>query len=71
MSESLYIFEKLSKLLENRRLQLIQSITEGHVKDYAEYRFLRGRLEELTWVRESLSDLARKERQQDVEADSP
>lgn len=71
MSEPLYIFEKFGKLIQDRRKQLTEAITEGSVKDFAEFRHLRGRLEELTWVQESLKDLARKERQKDVEANSP
>jgi hypothetical protein len=69
--DSLYFYEKFGKLLEDRRRQMAEAILEGSVKDFAEFRHLRGRYEELTWVQESMKDLARKERQKDVEADRP
>ena len=69
--DTLYILEKFGKLLEDRRRQMAEAVLEGSVKDFAEFRHLRGRYEELTWVQESMKDLARKERQKDVEADSP
>jgi hypothetical protein len=69
--DSLYFYEKFGKLLDDRRKQIIEAVLEGSVKDFADFRHLRGRYEELTWVQESMKDLARKERQKDVEADRP
>ena len=71
MEEPLYILNQMSRLIADRRRQIQELICEGSVSDWAVYQKLRGRLEELTWVQESLRDLARKEAQKNVGSDSP
>jgi hypothetical protein len=71
MEDPLYIVSQMSRLVADRRKQITEMICEGSVPDWAIYQKLRGRLEELTWVQESLRDLARKESQKNVGFDSP
>lgn len=61
MEDPLYFLNQMSRLVADRRKQIAELICEGSIHDWAVYQKQRGRLEELTWVQESLRDLARKE----------
>lgn|GEM_PF-1426609 len=43
--DGLYILENLLKVIKERRMVVIEAISEGAVQDYAAFRHLRGKLE--------------------------
>jgi hypothetical protein len=57
----------ISSKLEERREQLIQSVTDGSAKDYAEYRYMCGTIRGLSFAQSEVEDLVRRIRDMDNE----
>lgn len=50
----------LSSRIEERKQQLIESLSIGSAKDFADYRFMCGTIRGLSFAHSEISDLVRK-----------
>jgi len=57
--------ELLMEQIEQRRIQIIESLGDGGPKDYAEYRFTVGMVRGLLTAQSLIADLAKKLEQYD------
>lgn len=57
--------ELLMEQIEQRRIQIIESLGDGGPKDYAEYRFTVGMVRGLLTAQSIIADLAKKMEQYD------
>jgi len=63
----LYISDKLFKVIRERRLTIVEALTEGPVNDYAAFRHLRAKFEAWNEVESELRLLLKNERDTDNE----
>tara|TARA_R110000787_G_scaffold106186_1_gene213808 strand:+ start:272 stop:460 length:189 start_codon:yes stop_codon:yes gene_type:complete len=56
----LYIIEKLSNILKQRKEHLQTQITNGIVEDFIAFKELRGRFAEIEYLQQELKDLQKK-----------
>lgn len=57
------ILRHLASQLEERQKQLIESLADGNVKDFADYRYLCGTIRGLSFAQSELQDLVRRIRE--------
>ena len=61
--DSIYIVEKIFKLIRTRQTQLTEIIINNQVKDWNDYQNHLGQLETLNYIEQELSDLLKKQEQ--------
>ena len=62
---SIYLAEKLYKIIRTRQTQINEIITSNQVKDWNDYQNHLGQLETLNYIEQELSDLLKKQEQND------
>jgi|TARA_R100001530_G_scaffold32719_1_gene25687 hypothetical protein len=61
--DSIYIVEKIFKLIRTRQTQLTEIIINNQVKDWNDYQNHLGQLDTLNYIEQELSDLLKKQEQ--------
>lgn len=61
------ILMHLTSKIEERREQLIQALTDGSAKEYAEYRYMCGTIRGLSYAQSEIQDLVRRMKEIDDE----
>ena len=62
---SIYLAEKLYKIIRTRQTQLTEIIINNQVKDWNDYQNHLGQLDTLNYIEQELSDLLKKQEQND------
>tara|TARA_R110000765_G_scaffold68997_1_gene133540 strand:+ start:174 stop:368 length:195 start_codon:yes stop_codon:yes gene_type:complete len=62
---SIILAEKIFKLLRTRQTQLTEIIVNNQVKDWNDYQNHLGQLDTLNYIEQELSDLLKKQEQND------
>ena len=63
--DAIYLAEKLFRVIRTRQNQLTEIIVNNQVKDWNDYQNHLGQLETLTYIEQELSDLLKKQEQND------
>ena len=63
--DSIYLAEKLYKIIRTRQTQLTEIIINNQVKDWNDYQNHLGQLDTLNYIEQELSDLLKKQEQND------
>ena len=61
--DAVYLAEKLFRVIRTRQTQLTEIIITNQVKDWNDYQNHLGQLETLTYIEQELSDLLKKQEQ--------
>ena len=61
--DSIYIAEKIFRIIRTRQTQLTEIIVNNQVKDWNDYQNHLGQLETLNYIEQELSDLLKKQEQ--------
>ncbi len=61
--DSLILAERIFKLIRSRQAQIIEIITSNQVKDWNDYQNHLGQLDTLNYIEQELSDLLKKQEQ--------
>ena len=63
--DSIYLAEKIYKIIRTRQTQLTEIIINNQVKDWNDYQNHLGQLDTLNYIEQELSDLLKKQEQND------
>ena len=63
--EAIYLAEKLFRVIRTRQSQLTEIIVNNQVKDWNDYQNHLGQLDTLNYIEQELSDLLKKQEQND------
>ena len=63
--DSIYLAENLYKIIRTRQTQLTEIIINNQVKDWNDYQNHLGQLDTLNYIEQELSDLLKKQEQND------
>ena len=63
--DAIYLAERLFRVIRTRQTQLIEIITNNQVKDWNDYQNHLGQLDTLNYIEQELSDLLKKQEQND------
>ena len=63
--DAVYLAEKLFRIIRTRQTQLSEIITTNQVKDWNDYQNHLGQLDTLNYIEQELSDLLKKQEQND------
>ena len=63
--DSIYLAEKLYKIIRTRQTQLTEIIINNQVKDWNDYQNHLGQLDTINYIEQELSDLLKKQEQND------
>ena len=63
--DSIYLAEKLFRVIRTRQTQLTEIIVNNQVKDWNDYQNHLGQLDTLNYIEQELSDLLKKQEQND------
>jgi len=63
--DSIYIAEKIFRIIRTRQTQLTEIIINNQVKDWNDYQNHLGQLDTLNYIEQELSDLLKKQEQND------
>ena len=63
--DSIYLAEKLYKIIRTRQTQLTEIIINNQVKDWNDYQNHLGQLDTLNYIEQELSDLLKNQEQND------
>ena len=63
--DAIYLAEKLYKIIRTRQTQLTEIIINNQVKDWNDYQNHLGQLDTLNYIEQELSDLLKKQEQND------
>ena len=61
--DTVYIVDKIYKIIRTRQSQITQLIISNQVKDWNEYQNHLGQLDTLNYIEQELSDLLKKQEQ--------
>ena len=61
--DAIILAERIFKLIRTRQTQIIEIITSNQVKDWNDYQNHLGQLETLNYIEQELSDLLKKQEQ--------
>jgi len=61
--DSIILAERIFKLIRTRQAQIIEIVTSNQVKDWNEYQNHLGQLDTLNYIEQELSDLLKKQEQ--------
>ena len=61
--DSIYIAEKIFRIIRTRQAQLTEIIINNQVKDWNDYQNHLGQLDTLNYIEQELSDLLKKQEQ--------
>jgi|TARA_R100001460_G_scaffold12098_1_gene27926 hypothetical protein len=62
--DTVYIVDKIYKIIRTRQSQITQLIISNQVKDWNEYQNHLGQLDTLNYIEQELSDLLKKKQEQ-------
>tara|TARA_A100001515_G_scaffold116781_1_gene98605 strand:- start:915 stop:1112 length:198 start_codon:yes stop_codon:yes gene_type:complete len=62
--DTVYIVDKIYKIIRTRQSQITQLIISNQVKDWNEYQSYLGQLDTLNYIEQELSDLLKKKQEQ-------
>ena len=62
--DTIYIVDKIYKIIRTRQSQITQLIISNQVKDWNEYQNHLGQLDTLNYIEQELSDLLKKKQEQ-------
>jgi|TARA_B100001059_G_C17676889_1_gene497552 hypothetical protein len=63
--DAIYLAEKLFRVIRTRQTQLTEIIVNNQVKDWNDYQNHLGQLDTLNYIEQELSDLLKKQEQND------
>jgi hypothetical protein len=63
--DSIKLAERIFRIIRTRQTQLIEIITNNQVKDWNDYQNHLGQLDTLNYIEQELSDLLKKQEQND------
>jgi tRNA-dihydrouridine synthase len=63
--DSIYLADRLYKIIRTRQTQLTEIIINNQVKDWNDYQNHLGQLDTLNYIEQELSDLLKKQEQND------
>ena len=63
--DSIYLADRLYKIIRTRQTQLTEIIVNNQVKDWNDYQNHLGQLDTLNYIEQELSDLLKKQEQND------
>ena len=63
--DEIYLAEKLFRVIRTRQTQLTEIIVNNQVKDWNDYQNHLGQLDTLNYIEQELSDLLKKQEQND------
>ncbi len=63
--DAIYLAEKLYRVIRTRQTQLTEIIVNNQVKDWNDYQNHLGQLDTLNYIEQELSDLLKKQEQND------
>ena len=63
--EAIYLADKLYRVIRTRQTQLTEIIINNQVKDWNDYQNHLGQLDTLNYIEQELSDLLKKQEQND------
>ena len=63
--DAIYLAEKLFRVIRTRQTQLTEIIINNQVKDWNDYQNHLGKLDTLNYIEQELSDLLKKQEQND------
>ena len=63
--DAIYLAEKLFRVIRTRKKQLTEIIINNQVKDWNDYQNHLGQLDTLNYIEQELSDLLKKQEQND------
>ncbi len=63
--DSIYLVDRLYKIIRTRQTQINEIITGNQVKDWNDYQNHLGQLDTLNYIEQELSDLLKKQEQND------
>ena len=63
--DAIYLSEKLYRVIRTRQTQLTEIIINNQVKDWNDYQNHLGQLDTLNYIEQELSDLLKKQEQND------
>ena len=63
--DAIYLAEKLYRVIRTRQTQLTEIIINNQVKDWKDYQNHLGQLDTLNYIEQELSDLLKKQEQND------
>jgi|TARA_B100001996_G_C18488688_1_gene526718 hypothetical protein len=63
--DPIVLAEKIFRIIRTRQTQLIEIITNNQVKDWNDYQNHLGQLDTLNYIEQELSDLLKKQEQND------
>ena len=63
--DAIYLAEKLFRVIRTRQTQLTEIIINNQVKDWIDYQNHLGQLDTLNYIEQELSDLLKKQEQND------
>ena len=63
--DAIYLAEKLYRVIRTRQTQLTEIIIHNQVKDWNDYQNHLGQLDTLNYIEQELSDLLKKQEQND------
>jgi hypothetical protein len=63
--DDIYLAEKTFRLIRTRQTQITEIIISNQVEDWNQYQNLIGQLDSLTYIEQELSDLLKKQEQND------
>ena len=61
--DSIYLADRLYKIIRTRQTQIVEIITSNQVKDSNDYQNHLGQLDTLNYIEQELSDLLKKQEQ--------
>ena len=61
--DSIYLADRLYKIIRTRQPQIVEIITSNQVKDWNDYQNHLGQLDTLNYIEQKLSDLLKKQEQ--------
>ena len=61
--DSIVIAEKIFRIIRTRQTQIVEIITSNQVKDWNDYQNHLGQLDTLNYIEQELSDLLKKQEQ--------
>ena len=61
--DSIYLADRLYKIIRTRQTQFVEIITSNQVKDWNDYQNHLGQLDTLNYIEQELSDLLKKQEQ--------
>ena len=63
--DTVRLAERIFKIIRTRQTQIIEIITSNQVKDWNDYQNYLGQLDTLNYIEQELSDLLKKQEQND------